>query len=78
MEVDEGGGGAEDEVGGGVLADTMEEVEEAGEGAGGDEGGEGGQAEKNDEYARPALVAVMMHRNGCKLLLRLLAPEHIG
>lgn len=24
------------------------------------------------------LVKVMMHRNGCKLLLRMLAPEHTG
>lgn len=26
----------------------------------------------------PALLAVITHRNGCKLLLRLLAPDHTG
>lgn len=31
-----------------------------------------------DEDAPLALVSVMTHRNGCKLLLRLLAPDHTG
>lgn len=37
---------------------------------------EGRKAE--NETAPPALLAVMTHRNACKLLLRLLAPEHTG
>lgn len=41
--------------------------------------GEGGAEEKGEPEAAPlALVSVMTHRNGCKLLLRLLAPEHTG
>ena len=41
------------------------------------EGG-GREEEKVDESAPPALLEVMTSRNGCKLLLRLLAPEHTG
>lgn len=39
-------------------------------------GGEVGKAE--EKPAPPALLAVITHRNGCKLLLRLLAPDHTG
>lgn len=53
-------------------------VMEAGDEEG--QGGEGGEAEEKEEPepAPLALVSVMTHRNGCKLLLRLLAPEHTG
>lgn len=36
------------------------------------------QSEQEKEAAPLALFAVMTHANGCKLLLRLLAPEHTG
>lgn len=48
---------------------------------------EGGAAEVEEEEAKKeeeeeaaplALMSVMTHRNGCKLLLRLLAPDHTG
>ncbi|CAM9405372.1 unnamed protein product [Scytosiphon promiscuus] len=67
-------------------------VEASGEGDDGvsgmdveEEGGEQEEAEGEDEVdseeqeAPPlALMSVMTHRNGCKLLLRLLAPDHTG
>lgn len=60
---------------GGVAGMDVDEAEE--DGAGGGKEGEA-EGEEEEEEAPLALVSVMTHRNGCKLLLRLLAPDHTG
>ena len=69
----------------GMDVDDEEEGGDQEEGEGNEEGGEEAEEEDEDEEeaeeeepAPLALVSVMMHRNGCKLLLRLLAPERTG
>lgn len=77
--------GGEDAGGGGVGVSGMDVDEEEGGGEEGS-GGEEAEGEKDEEEAEEeeeeepqlALVSVMTHRNGCKLLLRLLAPDHTG
>ncbi len=64
---------------GGVAGMDVDEAEEDGAGGGKEGEAEGEEEDEEEEKEAPlALVSVMTHRNGCKLLLRLLAPEHTG
>lgn len=73
MEVEEG-----EESGEGEEEEGEEDAEDGGEEEGEGEGEDQVSLEKGEEELPTALVVVMNHRNGCKLLLRLLAPEHTG
>lgn len=69
--------GKGDGVVSGMDVDGEEEEEEQ-EGGGEGEDEDEAEDEEEPEPAPLALVSVMTHRNGCKLLLRLLAPDHTG
>lgn len=80
---------ADDPVVEDMDVDAAEENAEAEAKGGGGEGldgdGDGDAMDEEEEGKRgseesvpTALVAVMTNRNGCKLLLRLLAPDHTG
>ncbi|CAM9779875.1 unnamed protein product [Laminaria digitata] len=76
-------GGGDDGDGNDVSGmDIVKDEEEEGggqeEGEDDEEGEKEEEEEEEEEPAPLALVSVMMHRNGCKLLLRLLAPERTG